>query len=376
MPRLLYVCNDFNYFMLHWHERARYACLHGYEVGVAVPLGPVSRPDHSIPFEWFDFPLQRRSLNPFREIPSIFTLKRIISKYSPHLIHSCTVKPNLYTALACRDKDTPLIMSITGLGSVFSRSTATYAAAQKTILKAYAGLTREEKTWFLFENRDDRKLFLDAEVGLEDFNILVPGAGVDMNRFRVGKEENSKAVKIILPARMLWDKGVKEFVEAAEIIHNKGIAARFILAGDPDPGSRGTVPVTRLREWNNRGTIEWWGHCEEMEKVLSGAQVVCLPTCYREGIPRVLIEAAACGRPLVTTDSPGCREIVRHGENGFLVEKRDVEGLTNALEILIKDTGLRKEFGARSRIIAEKEYSQEVVIKRSLEVYSRALESV
>ncbi len=109
---------------------------------------------------------------------------------------------------------------------------------------------------------------------------------------------------------------------------------------------------------------------------MSGAQVVCLPTCYREGIPRVLIEAAACGRPLVTTDSPGCREIVRHGENGFLVEKRDVEGLTNALEILIKDTGLRKEFGARSRIIAEKEYSQEVVIKRSLEVYSRALESV
>jgi glycosyltransferase involved in cell wall biosynthesis len=172
---------------------------------------------------------------------------------------------------------------------------------------------------------------------------------------------------------MLWDKGVREFVQAARLLHEAEISARFVLVGKSDTENPMAVPVSQLVEWQQQGDVEWWGHREDMHQVFAMSHIACLPTFYGEGLPKVLIEAAASGRALVATDVPGCREIVRHGENGLLVPARDVHALTEALKQLILDPALRQRMGERGREIAEAEFSVEKVAHETLAVYRSLL---
>lgn len=376
MLRLLFVCNDFDYFMRHWYDRAYQAALGRYEVAVAVPLpgGNTSLPLEDTPFQWFGFEMKRQSINPFKELRSVWLLRRILCNFSPNLIHSCTVKPNIYVSLASLGKTIPQVMSVTGLGTMFNQHGKKYRLVQSLILKTYALLTKGSNTWLMFENEDDRRLFLRWGAGSKKRNILVRGAGVNVNLFTPKENANDPCPLIVFAARMLWDKGAGDFVAAAEKLSAAKIEARFALVGGTDTASRGAVPESQLKEWHNKGVVEWWGYCANMEEILNQAHVVCLPTCYREGVPRVLIEAAACGRPLVATDTPGCRDIVHDKENGFLVQCHDVSALASALKRLILDGNLRRKFGRESRRIAEADYTREIVIEHTLDVYNRALQ--
>ena len=170
---------------------------------------------------------------------------------------------------------------------------------------------------------------------------------------------------------MLWAKGIGTFVEAANLIHKQGIRARFVLAGRLDPDNPTAILETQLRAWEAAGSVEWWGHREQMDEVLRTSAVVCLPSAYGEGVPKVLLEAAASGRPVVTTAIPGCREVVRDRENGLLVPPGDPVALANALKLLILDPGLRARFGMRGRARAEAEFSEEAVIDATLHLYER-----
>jgi glycosyltransferase involved in cell wall biosynthesis len=224
------------------------------------------------------------------------------------------------------------------------------------------------RTWVIFQNPDDREVFLESHLVDPGKVALIRGSGVDTQHF-FPQPEPSCAPLVILPARMLWDKGVGEFVAAARTLRAQGIKARFALVGDSDDKNPASVHSSQLREWEKEGVIEWWGWKENMEQVYAQAAIVCLPSFYREGVPKVLIEAAACGRPIVTTDMPGCREVVRHGENGFLIPVRDAGTLAKALLDLIKSPSTRREMGITSRIIAEKEFSMELVISQTLAFY-------
>jgi glycosyltransferase involved in cell wall biosynthesis len=168
---------------------------------------------------------------------------------------------------------------------------------------------------------------------------------------------------------MLWDKGVGEFVEAARRLRTEGVEARFVLAGVPDPGNPTAVSPKTLKDWEAEGVVEWWGHRDDMPQVFAQANLVCLPS-YREGLPKVLIEAAACGRAIVTTDVPGCREVVRHGVNGLLVSARDSSGLAYALQMLIENPASRRSMGMEGRILAMAEYSIEQVIEQTFKLYA------
>jgi glycosyltransferase involved in cell wall biosynthesis len=174
---------------------------------------------------------------------------------------------------------------------------------------------------------------------------------------------------VILAARMLWDKGVGTFVEIARALQKDGIKARFALVGESDPGNPAAVPGVQLEEWRDAGIVEWWGRCADMPDVFRQASVVCLPTTYGEGIPKVLIEAAACGRPIVAYDVPGCREVVRDAENGFLVPRGDVAGLASAIRTLLADSELRTDMGRKGRKIAERDFSEEMVFEQTIGVY-------
>lgn len=178
---------------------------------------------------------------------------------------------------------------------------------------------------------------------------------------------------VVLAARMIWDKGVGEFVKAAYQLRLSGVQARFVLVGEIDYGNPSAIPEAQMKAWQAEGFVEWWGYKTEMPEILSRAHIVCLPS-YREGVPKVLIEAAACGRATIATDMPGCREIVRHEENGLLVPPRDASALAAAIERLVEDPALRTRFGARGRQIAEAEFSVERVVRDTLAIYRELLQ--
>jgi glycosyltransferase involved in cell wall biosynthesis len=224
-----------------------------------------------------------------------------------------------------------------------------------------------KRTWVIFQNLDDQTVFKTSHLVDPARVALIRGSGVDTRHF-IPQPEPAGVPLVILPARMLWDKGVGEFVKAARNLKAQGLRARFALVGDSDNENPASVQADQLRSWVKEGVIEWWGWMEKMNEVYAQAAIVCLPS-YREGLPKTLIEAAACGRPIVTSDVPGCREVVRHGENGLLVPVRDVGALAEALFDLVKNPQTRSQMGIRSRAIAEKEFSMELVISQTLSLY-------
>jgi glycosyltransferase involved in cell wall biosynthesis len=227
-------------------------------------------------------------------------------------------------------------------------------------------------TEIIVENRDDQNIM--AALGIPTPCIhLIRGAGVDTAMYVPVPEPEGVPI-VVLPARMLWDKGVREFVEAAVLLKQRGVSARFVLVGDPDGENPASVPEQQLGDWQKEGVVECWGRREDIPQVLAQAHVVCLPS-YREGLPKSLLEAASSGRPIVTTDVPGCREIVRDGDNGILVEARNVNALADALGKLIADPALRQRMGNRGRERVLNEFSQEIVVARVLGVYREALAS-
>jgi glycosyltransferase involved in cell wall biosynthesis len=338
----------------------------GNEVVLVSPAGPYGPRMQAMGFRWLPFPLTRRSLNPFA---AILTVVRLLSLYrleNPDLVHHFTVKCVLYGSLACLLLGIHAVVnSVTGLGYVFMQGDGARRWLRVLIKWSYRLLLRP--TWVIFQNPDDRVAFLESRLVNPQKVTLIRGSGVDTGHFSPRPEPEGIPL-VILPARMLWDKGVGEFVAAARMAQSGGTNARFALVGDSDDENPASVHASQLRAWEKEAVIEWWGWKENMDDVYTQAAIVCLPS-YREGLPKTLIEAAACGRPIVSCDVPGCREVVRHGENGFLVPVRDARALSNALVELLENPSLRRKMGICSRIIAENEFSMDLVISQTLALY-------
>jgi glycosyltransferase involved in cell wall biosynthesis len=219
----------------------------------------------------------------------------------------------------------------------------------------------------VFENPDDRDAMIAAGWVRAADAALIRGAGVDLATFDAAPEPEGVPI-VALTARMLRDKGIGEFVEAARILRREGVPARFILAGAPDPGNRAAIPEETLRAWAAEGAVEYLGFQADVPALLRQSAIVCLPS-YREGLPKALLEALAAARPIVTTDVPGCRETVIPGVNGLLVPTRDPSALAAALGALLRDPARRKTMGAAGRRLAETEFSNARVVAETLRVY-------
>ena len=322
-------------------------------------------------FRWISFPLSRRGMNPFSELITLWRLARLYSRERPDLVHHFTVKCVLYGSLAAKMAGVKgVVNAIIGLGYVFIGDEWPVRLLRWLIKGFYRRALRG--TQVIFQNPDDQELFSRNGLVNRKQVTLIPSSGVDIEKFSPSPEPAGEPL-VILPARMLWAKGVNEFVLAAGILRLAGVQARFALIGDTDPGNPEAVPVDQLEKWRKEGIIEWWGWQEDMPMLYRQAHIVCLPSYYREGTPKSLIESAACGRPIVTTDRPGCREVVRHQQNGLLVPVRDSRALAEALKTLIGDAALRKQMGKKGRELAVAEFSLEKVIGQTLSVYEKAL---
>lgn len=315
------------------------------------------------------FEISRRGSNVFREFMTILRLMQIYRKEQPDIVHHIAMKPMLYGSLASHLMRVPHAVNwVAGMGWLFISNTWRAKMLQIVVRKVLGMLLRG--TEVIVENKDDQAVITD--IGIEAQHLhLIRGAGVDTLLYAPSPEPEGTPL-VVLPARMLWDKGVGEFVEAATQLRIRGLSARFVLVGDPDTQNPASVPVHQLLSWQKDGVVEWWGRREDMPQVLAQSHIVCLPS-YREGLPKSLLEAASCGRPIVTTDVPGCREVVRDGDNGFLVEARNSTALADVLAKLLAAPELRQRMGRRGRERAMDEFSQERIVAQVLALYRKAI---
>ena len=371
-PRILFVDNDVNSFYAYRIELARGARDSGFEVHVAAPPGKASEILLAEGLRYHPIPMTRSGLAPWKEFSTISTLFRLYRRVGPDLVHHLRLKPVLYGGLAAYGARVPAVVGLlTGLGYVFIAETRRALVMRKLVVLSCKVAFRHGNQRIVFQNPDDQGVFIQNKILPAAQTVLIKGSGVDVQTYVPTPEPEGVPV-VVLASRMLRDKGVVEFVEAARELRGAGVSARFVLVGETDPGNPTAITAEQLRAWADEGVIEWWGHQSDMRKVLSQSNIVCLPS-LREGVPKVLIEAAACGRAIVTTDAPGCREIVREGENGLLVPVRDSKALADALRLLIESTPLRALMAAKGREIAVAEFSVERVVDETLGVYRELL---
>ena len=370
--RLLFVDNDVNSFYSYRIEMARAARDVGFDVHIAAPDGKAAAILLSEGFRFHSVPMTRSGLHPWKELATIAALFRLYRRLRPDLVHHLRLKPVLYGGLAAYSARVPAVVGLlTGLGYVFIAETRKAAVIRKLVKLSGKVAFRHGNQRIIFQNPDDQFVFVQNKILPACQTALIKGSGVDVNTYIPTPERDGVPV-VVLASRMLRDKGVDEFVDAARSLRDAGVRARFVLVGETDPGNPTAITAPQLRQWADSGVVEWWGHQGNMKDVLAQAHIVCLPS-LREGVPKVLIEAAACGRAIVTTDAPGCREIVRNGENGLLVPVRNTRALAEALRLLIENPPLRAGMGLKGRDIVVQEFSIERVVSETLGVYRELL---
>jgi glycosyltransferase involved in cell wall biosynthesis len=372
-PKILFVVAEDWYFWSHRRPIAMAALQNGYDVFVATRVCDCGEKIVEAGFRLIPLRLNRSSYSLFHEFRTVSELRRIYRREKPDIVHHIALKPILYGSMAALgNRRMQVINAFAGLGYLVSSPSFKARALKRMLWKVFRFLLNRPNSFLLLQNREDRDLLV-AEVGVpQEKTTIIRGSGVDVNEFQATAEAPGAPI-VLLSSRMLWIKGISDFVEAAKLLYAKGVHARFVLAGDTDPGSPGAIPREKLLEWQNAGPVEWWGHQQSMSRMLQRAAIVCLPSHGGEGVPKALIEAAASERAIVATDVPGCRDIVRHGANGLLVPPKNPAALADAIAQLLKDAPLRAEMGRHGREIVVNEFSEEKVVQETLSLYRQLL---
>lgn len=366
--RLLIVGNSTEYFVSHRLPIAVAALQEGYEVHVATPEeGPISQIlDHG--FVHHPLVLSRSGKNPFKEVQSILALFRLMRSIRPSVVHAVTVKPVLYGGVAARIARVPsMVAAITGLGSVFMAGGLKANLIRFVVECGYRLALGHSHSVVIFQNLDDKAELLSIGAVREQQTRLIRGSGVRIDEYPCRPEPDGIPV-VTMAARLLVDKGVREFVEAARLLRQRGVATEFRLIGEPDPGNPATVSRDEVEEWRDEGIVKVLGFRRDIAEQYSQSHIVCLPS-YREGLPKSLVEAAACGRAVVTTDVPGCRDAIEPGRSGLLVPVRDIVALADAIAYLIQNPNERRAMGATGRNLAEREFAIEKIVDQHLALY-------
>lgn len=353
---------------------ARAAQALGWEVVVATR---VNKHGHLIRAEGFrlvPLRLERANMQLWREALAIWELIRLYRRERPDIVHHVGLKPVVYGSLAAWISQVPATLNaLAGLGFLFTSSSQWMAYVRTIATFILRILLSRPSCHLLVQNEDDRAFLLKSRIGKPRQVTIIPGSGVDTRHFVPIPEPGGVPVAALV-ARMLWDKGVGEAVEAARILHSRKVAVTIALVGSPDPANPNSIPEDQLQKWQSEGFVEWWGHRDDIIEVWRHAHIAVLPS-YREGLPKSLLEAAACARSLVATDAPGCRALVQPGVNGLLVPVRDSVKLADAIQLLAESAVLRNELGQAARALTVEKYDNIHITKQIQQLYLKLVAS-
>lgn len=371
---LLIVINVDWLFLAHRLEIATKALSQGYEVTVVAKDTGSKELIEAAGFQFINLNISRSGVNPFSEFKTWVDLFKIYKRIQPDIVYQITMKPVIYGTLIAKLLNLKSVNAISGLGYNFTAERQGFV--QKVMIFLMKMSFNKEHNFLVFENEDDYKELEKLKIIHKKNNFkIVKGIGVDLKKFNYENVVKKEKMIILFPARMLWDKGVRELIGAATILKEKyGHKIYFQLCGMIDEGNMECVPENYLKQIEVENYIKWYGHQKDIKTFYRNADIVVLPS-YREGLPTSLIEACAIGRPIITTDAVGCRECVDEGLNGYKVPVKSVKELAEALEKLINSPEDRLRMGKYSREKAEKEFNKEVVIEKHLEIYNSLLKA-
>lgn len=370
---LAYLITEDWFFASHFLARGRAALAAGYRVSVLCRANAAAEALRREGFAVIDIPFVRARINPAAEAVLAGRIAREYRALRPDIVHHVALKPIVLGTLAARLAGVRAVVNApVGLGYVFTSDRAKARALRLPVAAALRATLGGRGGFAVFENAEDLNAMVARSLVRREAAVLIPGAGVDTALFQPAPKPDGR-VKVILVARMLRDKGIAEFIEAARILGSRGVGAEFLLVGPPDPGNPNSLTEAELRDAAASGAVEWLGPRRDIPALLAASHIACLPS-YREGLPKSLLEAMASGLPCVATDVPGCRSLVRDGETGLLVPPRDPAALAGALARLIADPALRERLGAAGRHRAVSEFADPIICAATLAVYDRALE--
>ena len=378
-PKLLFLVTEDWYFCSHRLPAARAARAAGFDVVVATRVRAHGDRIRDEGFALRPIGWRRRGDGVLGAARAISEIARLYRAEQPDLVHHVALKPVLFGGIALRfafptPESAPVaIDSITGLGSRFSAASFRARLRRPSLGIALRLAAGGKRDWVIVQNPEDRNALIT--LGLAPQRIVtIRGSGVDCNHFGALPDPDASTIRIALVSRMLRDKGVLDAAAAIGLLRGRGLAVELLLAGPTDPDNRGSLtPETLISLGAADHGIEWLGPIADVRAVWRRAAIAVLPSTYGEGVPKALLEAAACGRPIIASDVPGCREVVRHGETGLLVPPRDIEGLADAIAALASDPVRRKAMGRAGRELIEREFAEEIVARETLTVYDAAL---
>jgi glycosyltransferase involved in cell wall biosynthesis len=348
----------------------------GHEVVMLSPPGDFGERFAGHGLRWITLEMDRASLNPMRELLTVHRLTRVLKAERPDVLHNFTVKCAVYGAMAARIARTPAVINaVAGMGYVFTSDRALARALRPVVKLLMRGTLGGRRSRLILQNPDDAAAFVDSRmVPLEQIRVI-RSSGVNISRFTpVERGDERQPLRVVLAARLLWEKGIGEYVEAARLLKQEGRRIEFRIAGTPDPGNPRSVSPEQVEAWVREGCVTWLGHVDDMPALLRSVDVMALPSYYREGVPKSLIEGAACGLALVTTNMAGCREVVSaHGVDGLHVEPRCAHSLADSLRQLDDDRALLARLGDCAREKALAEFDERSVIARTIAVYDELL---
>ena len=366
--KIIFLVTEDWYFVSHRLQLGIAARKAGYEVVVITRCRDHAEAIRSAGLRILPLEMDRRGLSPLGLIREILQVVRIYLSERPDIVHHVALRPVLVGGIAARLVGVKTVVSaLAGMGFLFTdnRHDSLITKGLKFILPWLVGPGRA-----IVQNSEDATLLTKCGVPQEKIR-LVPGSGVNTEEYQPQSKESAPPV-VMMASRLLLDKGVLEFVEAARLVNRSQKLARFVLVGEPDHNNPASVYELQIQQWVEDSAVEAWGRQEKMSEILPHATIFCLPS-YREGMPKALLEAMACGLPCITTNAPGCRDAVWHEDNGLLVAIKDAEALAEAIKRLLQNPDERLRMGARGRERAETEFNQEFIIQQMLDVYSEMI---
>ncbi len=341
----------------------------GHEILMVTPPGSYGEDLVQLGFRWFPAPMQRKSLNPFKEFLLVLWLVRLFKSEKPDIVHNFTLKCVLLGGIAAKLANvSSCVNELTGLGYVFTSPSSKARLLRFVVLCLFRFVLTYKTYSLILLNNADYEFFGRLNLVPQNRIYLVHGAGVDCNYYVPNNSLKEGSFRVALPARMLWDKGVGEFVKAAKILKAQGKDIEFWLVGNSDAGNPTSISEVLLREWSDSGIVKWLGHVGDMREVYHSVDLVTLPS-YREGLPTSLTEAAACGLAIVASMVPGCADVVFNGINGCLVPVKNANALAAAISDLSEDPALCERYGMASREIALERFEKNIVFRERLAIY-------